>query len=203
VGQVWYCVDTGLMPMGGVAGDEDQTMILNFEHKTGFAREVTEAEVEAIFEASREYVIAYGIRQSLADAMASAKTEDEADQMFSKRFRKLTEGSMDIREVSRSSDPVRTETRRLANVDLDAWVKDGTIPKLDKQSRKAWVAELMKDEARVATAQANVEREIERAKAPKVIPAALRALIGRREPDAPDGEGLPQAPKSGRAAKSK
>lgn len=159
-------------------------MALSFEHKTGFEFTVSDNDIEAIMAKSSAYVIAYGIRQSLSDAMASAKTEAEADAGFNKRLRKLLEGSMDVREVSRSSDPIKTETRRLANADLDAWVKEGTVAKPDKDLRKAFIAELMKDEGRIAAAEANVAREAERAKAPAAIPMALRALIGRREPDA-------------------
>lgn len=158
-------------------------MALTFEHKTGFTREVTDSDIATIMSNSSAYVIAYGIRQSLSDAMASAKTEAEADAGFAKRFRKLIEGSMDVREVNRSSDPIKTETRRLANADLDAWIKEGTVAKPSKELRAAFVTELMKDEGRIEAAKANVERELERAKAPKAIPAALRALIGVRMTD--------------------
>ncbi len=152
---------------------------MDFEHKTGYARTLTSEEPGVIKEKSLEYIIAYGIRQSLQDSMAIGKdgTAADAEAGFAKRLRKLMEGSMDIREVTRSSDPVKTETRRLANEFLDELVRTKAIGKPDKDLRKFMVAELMKDEMRVETARENVERANAR-KATVSVPDSIKALLG-------------------------
>jgi hypothetical protein len=171
---------------------------LNFEHESGFARTITTTDIEAILAKSQDYVVAYGIKQSLADSFAGAKNyaeknklsvEDAVGVLFDKRLRKLLEGTMDIREVTRSTDPVKTETRRLANETIDGWVRAKTLAKPTKDARKALVAHLMKDEHRIATATANVERAAEAAKAE--LPADVAALLGLVEPATE-----PEAPKA-------
>lgn len=56
-----------------------------------------------------EYLVNYGVRQCLGDAYASAGNVDEAVGMFGKRYDRLVDGTIGVREsggVKREDDPV-------------------------------------------------------------------------------------------------
>ena len=153
---------------------------LDFEHKSGFSRTITDDEFNAAFAGSDLYLKVYGLRQSLADSLAGIDDEKKAKESFDRRFRKICEGSMSVREVTRSSDPVKSETRKLANADLDSWIKAKAVAEpATKDDRKALIDIMMADESRIAAARANVEREAAQVAAATVPDAILAALKKR------------------------
>lgn len=169
---------------------------LEFEHASGFNHTVAVEVLEKALAANTDYFVIYGLRQALADGMAAPKGSDEAfvNGKFMKKLDKAVRpGAMSIREVTRSTDPVKTEARRLANVDLDKWIADG-MAEPTKERRKLIIADMMQDEMRLQTARENVEREAARAAA-AVIPDSVRKLLGLdAEPEAPEASEAPDSP---------
>lgn len=92
--------------------------------------------------ASVVYLVTYGLKQSLADSFASAKTQDEFDGMLSKRIKKLMEGTMSFREGTGPVDPFESECIRIATAKLRAAAKTAgkTLPKATEPKFKELVA---------------------------------------------------------------
>jgi hypothetical protein len=144
------------------------------KHKSGFARELTVDELRAIETNSHVYVYTYGLRQALADSMASAKDAAEAEGGFTKRLRKLMEGTMSIREVTRTTNPIEVEAKRLARVDIESWVRSGKVKKPTPEAMKEWIVALAGRPAYVESATANVaEAAAKSAELPDDIAALL------------------------------
>jgi hypothetical protein len=81
-------------------------------------------EWETLPEVSRNHIIAYGFRQIIADACASAKTESEAKGMCAKRLDNLIKG---VLQAPRESDPIAKEARRIAVDITTAWAKKNGV----------------------------------------------------------------------------
>lgn len=106
-----------------------------------------------------DHVWAYGLRQILNDAAASAKTKDEALGMAQKRYDNLLAGTLRA-ATGRESDPVRAEAIRIASDK----VKKALVAKGHKladvkasQIRELAIGLVAKDPAITETAKANVE----------------------------------------------
>lgn len=76
---------------------------MRFEHKTlGHIGTLETADLDAIRSNSLEYIFHYGVRQSLQDSYAAAKTLAEAQGDFGKRLEKLLAGTMGVRDPAGS-----------------------------------------------------------------------------------------------------
>jgi hypothetical protein len=68
---------------------------MRFEHKTlGHIVTLSDTDLSTIRDMSLEYCFNYGVRQSVQDSYATAKTTAEAQGMAGKRVAKLLEGTM-------------------------------------------------------------------------------------------------------------
>ena len=63
---------------------------------------------------SQAYVIAYGLKQSLSDSAAGAKTQAEAEALVHKRLDGLKAGTVGLRAAGEPVDPVAKEALSLA-----------------------------------------------------------------------------------------
>lgn len=99
-------------------------------------------------QASLDHVFAYGIRQILNDAMASAKTEAEGEASANKRLDNLMSGTLRASPV-REGNPVRARAMELA---LAKFVKHPAfIAWLAKNSLKVSSKDAVKEARRQAT----------------------------------------------------
>jgi hypothetical protein len=119
---------------------------------------------DALPQATRDYLIAYGWKQSLSDAYAGAKDQSEFEGKLLKRFDALMNGTMRLGEASGRAaptrDPVEKEFRRLVAEHLAAWVKSRKQkPSADLQ--QVWLDRFLEvnGEAVRATAEENVARK--------------------------------------------
>lgn len=90
------------------------TMTLKF-NRFGLTESIdipTFAEAETLPEASREYAWTYGLRQSLSDSFAGAKTAAEFSGALKKRWDAIKAGTVGQR--TRESDPVKAMELRVA-----------------------------------------------------------------------------------------
>lgn len=113
----------------------------------------------ALPEASRNHVIAYGLKQLLNDAMVSGETDAEREGLAMKRLDGLKSGNL---RAAREANPLETEVRRLAIARATAeWKKAGhakITPEIFKSEDWAVrVLELRENEKIRAIAQANVD----------------------------------------------
>lgn len=92
-------------------------------------------------EAGLRYVITYGLKQSLADSYASAKTPAEFDAFLSKRIERIIAGTITVRQNG-ASDPFEAECLRIATAQVIAIAaKAGVaLPKRASDEFKALVA---------------------------------------------------------------
>ncbi len=102
--------------------------------------ETVEIDFDTLPEKSKRYLVAYGIRQSLSDAFASAKDGDEFKAMLGKRVDSLLEGTVGMR--GGSGDPITREAKRLAEIEVKGALKKAnvTISKIDPEKLKAAIA---------------------------------------------------------------
>lgn len=86
-----------------------------------------------VTQASVDYLLTYGLKQSLSDSYASAKDQAEFDAMLSKRLKKIIEGTMSIREAGSPTDPFESTVIRFAKARLSAIAKKQgkKLPKVD------------------------------------------------------------------------
>jgi hypothetical protein len=107
----------------------------------------------------RDHVWAYGLRQILNDAAASAKNADEAKGMADKRFANLLAGTLRA-SSGRESDPVKAEALRLATAKVHTALRAKGHKIADvkpAQIRELALGLIAKDESYMTTAKANVE----------------------------------------------
>lgn len=97
-----------------------------------------------------DYLLAYGLKQSLSDSYASAKDQAEFDAMLFKRLTKILEGTMGIREAGAPRDPFEAECIRLAKLRLAAIAKKQgkTLPKVASDAYKAMLETVRNGKAR-------------------------------------------------------
>lgn len=70
---------------------------------------------DALPEASKSFVIAYGLKQLLNDSIVSGESNEERNGLLDKKLDKLFEGTLSIREGgTRESDPLARAITRLA-----------------------------------------------------------------------------------------
>jgi hypothetical protein len=108
----------------------------------------------------RDHVWAYGLRQILNDAAASAKNADEAKGMADKRFANLLAGTLRA-SSGRESDPVKAEALRLATAIVHKALRAKGFKIADvkpAQVRELALAKIEKDPDIMALAKANVEQ---------------------------------------------
>jgi len=109
-------------------------------------------------QATLDHVFAYGLRQILNDAMASAKTPEEAKAFADKRLANLMSGTLRA-SPTRTGDPIEDEARRIARGMLEAKIRTvgKKVKDFDADWFKARIAELLtKQPAIRETATANV-----------------------------------------------
>lgn len=93
-------------------------------------------------QASKDHVVAYGIRQILNDAMASAKTKAEAEGMWAKRLDNLMNGTLRA-SPQREGNPVRARAMELAiakvikSAKFIEWAQKEGIKVSDKRAQSA------------------------------------------------------------------
>lgn len=84
--------------------------------------------------ASRDFVINYGLKQLFNDSIVSGKTDGERNGLLGKKLSKLMDGTLSVREGgTRESDPIAKELTRLATLKTAAKFKGVKKPDL-----KAW-----------------------------------------------------------------
>lgn len=110
---------------------------------------------------TQEYIIAYGWRQAISDAVASAKSEAEAKGAADKRFDNLLKG---IVRAERESDPVSQEARQIAVKMTNAWAKKNGVALTCKEDS---------DEKTQVQVKRNVEVWTDRVAKLKVHPEVL------------------------------
>ena len=73
-----------------------------------------DVDFDALPEKSKAFVINYGLKQLLNDSIVSGESDDERNGLLDKKLDKLLEGTLDIRESTRETDPLAKEITRLA-----------------------------------------------------------------------------------------
>lgn len=95
---------------------------------------------DALPNASKDFVIVYGLKQLLNDSIVSGESDDERNGLLDKKLDKLLEGTLSIRDGgTRETDPVAVELTKLATTKTRAEFK-GT----KKPDPAAWAASMVK-----------------------------------------------------------
>lgn len=88
----------------------------------GKLNESIEVDFAALPAVSQAFIIQYGLKQLLNDALVSGETNDERRGLVHKKLDGLKSGQ--LRSTStRSSDPVAREIKRLATINADKWAR--------------------------------------------------------------------------------
>lgn len=117
--------------------------------------ETVEFSLTEVNEAGMAYLVEYGLKQSLNDAMASAKTHDEATAAWKKRWDAIRNGTV----ATRSNDPLAKHIRALLSQKAKGWND------LDAKARNAMIAKVRDAEegskfyAILEVAQDNLRKE--------------------------------------------
>lgn len=69
---------------------------------------------DALPQKSKDFVVNYGLKQLLNDSIVSGESDEERNGLLDKKLDKLLEGTLDIRESTRETDPLAKEITRLA-----------------------------------------------------------------------------------------
>lgn len=140
------------------------TLQLNDNVTVALAKAETSVEVALakMPENSLQHIFAYGLRQILNDAMASAKTVPEAEGMAQKRLDNLLAGTLRA-AGTREGDPVRREARKIATDLVTAKVRAKGHKPADVENFAELVNKAMENEQVIAQAKLNVAaaKEIE------------------------------------------
>lgn len=101
---------------------------------------IVEIAFDELPEKSKQYLVNYGLRQSLSDSFASAKDAAEFEALLDKRVTSLLEGTVGMR--GGSGDPVTREAKRLAEIEVKGALRKAnvTISKVDPEKLKAALA---------------------------------------------------------------
>lgn len=73
-----------------------------------------ELDFEALPDAAKSYIIAYGLKQSLNDSIASAKTKAEMEALLDKRILAIMGGTVGIRTIRETISEMEKVSRELA-----------------------------------------------------------------------------------------
>jgi hypothetical protein len=138
-------------------------------HITKLGRDF-EIEVESLSLAARDYLLQYGLKQSLSDSIADKSlTSEEANALADKRLTAILDGKLSVRDgPGRETDPIKVEAKRLATIRVKAAVKK-TGAKVDEDTFAAYVAALAGKPETITEATKNVAK----AKAVEVDLASL------------------------------
>lgn len=108
----------------------------------GKLNESVEIDFGALPEVSQAFIIQYGLKQLLNDALVSGETDDERRGLVHKKLDGLKSGM--LRSAStRTSDPVAREVKRLATINADKWAR-GQTGKLTDVRKSAAYADVMR-----------------------------------------------------------
>lgn len=113
---------------------------------------------------SRDFIIAYGLKQLLNDAHVSEKDVGAKRGLIEKKLDKLWNGTLGIREAREATDPVYAEAIRMAKAAYKAAKKEPTEDQLDEYARNEKV---------LAVAKESVARKAAERAAKKAALAAL------------------------------
>jgi len=98
------------------------------------ARDV-QLDFDALPESSKLFVVNYGLKQLLNDAIVSGETDDERNGLLDKKLDKLREGTMSVRDSSgRSGDPLARQITALATERTEAHFKKLGVKRKDVAS---------------------------------------------------------------------
>lgn len=147
-----------------------------------------EIDFDQLPEASKRYLVAYGLRQSLSDSFASAKDAAEFEAMLDKRVTSLLEGTVGMR--GGSGDPVAREAKRLAEIEVKGALRKAnvTISKVDKTKLAAAIAAHLKGNEERLKKEAKANLDAMAAQATGVDLAALGIVAGEGEIDSGGGD---------------
>lgn len=101
-----------------------------------------EIDFAALPEASRDFIVAYGLKQLLNDAHVSEKEVDAKRALIDKKLAKLRDGTLGIREAREATDPVYAEAIRMAKAAYKAAKKEPTDDQLDEYARNPKVVKV-------------------------------------------------------------
>jgi hypothetical protein len=102
-----------------------------------------EIDFDALPEASKAFVVNYGLKQLLNDSIVSGEDDGERNGLLDKKLDKLREGTLDIRESNRETNPLAREvTRRAELATVSHFAKKGL--KKSKVESADWTAVLNK-----------------------------------------------------------
>lgn len=120
---------------------------------------------DALPQASKDFVVHYGLKQLLADSHVSGKSADEKEGLLNKKLDKLLEGTLAIRDGgTRTGDPVARELTKLATAKVDAHITKKLGKKVKDVSKTDYATLMAKARALPALqeqAKANVEAAAE------------------------------------------
>ncbi len=98
--------------------------------------ESVEFNLDDVNEAGMAYLVEYGLKQSLNDSMAGAKTDAEAVGAWQKRWDAICNGSV----ATRSGDPLAKHIRAILSQKAKGWNK------LDAKARNAMIQKVREAE---------------------------------------------------------
>jgi hypothetical protein len=109
-------------------------------------------------EASRAFLIHYGIEQLVNDSHVAGKTQLEKTALVEKKLKKVYDGTLDIRDAA-PRDIDSAELRKFAGKATDKFFKKQGTPAKDipAEAWKAKVAEYMEDPKVIAAAKASAD----------------------------------------------
>ena len=111
-------------------------------------------------EASRDFVIRYGLKQYLADGVAGVENQAEFDAGVIERATKLEKGDLTReRKASHSVDGPTARTIKLVKEMIRGKIKAAAL-KVEKDAFEAMVDKFVADEVKVAPFRAEAERQL-------------------------------------------
>ena len=156
--------------------------------KSRFTPLPVDVDWNALPDASQAFVIAYGLKQYLADGMAGAESEAEAHNEVKARHEKLKAGDLSRAKGERTEKPDTVDSRalKLATAFIREALKAEDV-KADAATIKEAAQELVKDEPKwKAEAQKQLDAEAKAKADPgdraKSIVAGILAKVKKAEP---------------------
>lgn len=147
--------------------------------RSKFAPATVSVEFDKLPEASREFIIRYGLKQYLADGVAGVETQDEFNAGVTERTTKLEKGDLSReRKASAKVDDETGRTIKLVREMIRGKIKGANL-KVEKEAFDAMVEKFLSDESKTAPFRAEAERQLaQEAKASAASADLLAELMG-------------------------
>lgn len=114
--------------------------------RSKFAPVTVEVDFTTLPQASQDFLVAYGIKQYLADGVAGAESDQDFNEGVAARLAKMKDGTVGVRgsgEGKGPTDSVEVLARQLARQAINAALKAQGIDKPEAEAMNAAITQLL------------------------------------------------------------